>query len=234
MDYISIIFNQAQNVQGRDGQMRKLGLGTMATIAVLTVAGCSSPALDSEPAPSAEETVTQETAMPQEEQAGAGESEPEAVGDEQVALTMTGEEVILTALMGPDGEYAAAASYLAVLEEYGQVEPYATIYEAELRHADALIRQLERLGAEVPENPYLGQIAAPADLQSAAEAWAEGEVLNVELYDYLLTMTDDEQLIKVLNNLRSASLDSHLPAFEAAAENGGTLDHNFEAGASSN
>ena len=214
--------------------MRKLVLGTMATIAVLTLAGCSSPALDSEPAPSAEETVTQETAMPQEEQAAAGESEPEAVENEQVVLTMTGEEVILAALMGPDGEYAAAASYLAVLEEYGQVEPYATIYEAELRHADALIRQLERLGAEVPENPYLGQIAAPADLQSAAEAWAEGEVLNVELYDYLLTMTDDEQLIKVLNNLRSASLDSHLPAFEAAAENGGTLDDNFEAGARSN
>lgn len=234
MDYISIIFNQAQSVQGRDGQMRKLVLGTMATIAVLTLAGCSSPALDSEPAPSAEETVTQETAMPQEEQAAAGESEPEAVENEQVALTMTGEEVILAALMGPDGEYAAAASYLAVLEEYGQVEPYATIYEAELRHADALIRQLERLGAEVPENPYLGQIAAPADLQSAAEAWAEGEVLNVELYDYLLTMTEDEQLIKVLNNLRSASLDSHLPAFEAAAENGGTLDDNFEAGARSN
>ena len=234
MDYISIIFNQAQNVQGRDGQMRKLVLGTMATIAVLTVAGCSSPALDSEPAPSAEETVTQETAEPQEEQAAAEDSEPEAAENEQVALTMTGEEVILAALMGPDGEYAAAASYLAVLEEYGQVEPYATIYEAELRHADALIRQLERLGAEVPENPYLGQIAAPADLQSAAEAWAEGEVLNVELYDYLLTMTDDEQLIKVLNNLRSASLDSHLPAFEAAAENGGTLDDNFEAGARSN
>lgn len=234
MDYISIIFNQAQSVHGRDGQMRKLVLGTMATIAVLTLAGCSSPALDSEPAPSAEETVTQETAMPQEEQAAAGESEPEAVENEQVVLTMTGEEVILAALMGPDGEYAAAASYLAVLEEYGQVEPYATIYEAELRHADALIRQLERLGAEVPENPYLGQIAAPADLQSAAEAWAEGEVLNVELYDYLLTMTDDEQLIKVLNNLRSASLDSHLPAFEAAAENGGTLDDNFEAGARSN
>ena len=214
--------------------MRKLVLGTMATIAVLTMAGCSSPALDSESAPSAEETVTQETAQPQEEQAAAEESEAEAAEDEQVGLTMTGEEVILAALMGPDGEYAAAASYLAVLEEYGQVEPYATIYEAELRHADALIRQLERLGAEVPENPYLGQIAAPADLQSAAEAWAEGEVLNVELYDYLLTMTDDEQLIKVLNNLRSASLDSHLPAFEAAAENGGTLDDNFEAGASSN
>jgi hypothetical protein len=126
--------------------------------------------------------------------------------------------------MGPDGEYAAAASYLAVLEEYGDVEPYATIYEAELRHDDALIRQLERLGVDVPENPYLGQIAAPEDLESAARAWAEGEVANVELYDALLAQTDDAQLSKVLNNLRSASLDSHLPAFEAAAANGGTLD----------
>ena len=138
--------------------------------------------------------------------------------------SMTSEEIILAALMGPDGEYAAAASYLAVLDAYGDVEPYATIYSAELRHADALIRQLERLGVEVPENPYLGQIQAPADLEAAALAWAEGEVLNIELYDYLLTKTDDTQLTKVLNNLRSASLDSHLPAFEAAAENGGTLD----------
>ena len=126
--------------------------------------------------------------------------------------------------MGPDGEYAAAASYEAVLDRYGDVEPYATIYEAELRHIDALIRQLERLGVEVPENPYTGKIEAPADLKTAAEAWAEGEILNVELYDFLLTQTDNEQLLRVLNNLRRASLESHLPAFERAAANGGTLD----------
>ncbi len=112
----------------------------------------------------------------------------------------------------------------SLLEEFGDVEPYATIYEAELRHADALVNQLERIGAEVPENPYIGQIAAPADLQAAAQAWAEGEVANAELYDKLLSLTDDPQLVKVLNNLRSASLDSHLPAFEEAAENGGVLD----------
>ena len=127
------------------------------------------------------------------------------------------------ALMGPDGEYAALASYQAVLDEYGQVEPYATIMAAEARHADALIRQLDRLGVDAPENPYLGLIEAPADLETAAEAWAEGEVLNVELYDQLIADAESEQVIKVFNNLRSASLDSHLPAFELAAENGGVL-----------
>lgn len=129
------------------------------------------------------------------------------------------------ALMGPEGEFAALASYQAVLDEYGDVEPYATIMEAEARHADALIRQLERMGVDAPtENPYLGLIAAPADLTTAAAAWAEGEVANVELYDRLLAEATDEGLIRVFENLRRASAEQHLPAFEKAAENGGTLD----------
>lgn len=136
---------------------------------------------------------------------------------------MTDTEIVLAALMGPDGEYAAAASYEAVLNEYGMVEPYATIYQAELRHIDALIRQLEKLGVEVPANPYTGKIKAPGDLVTAATAWAEGEILNVELYDALIKKTSNENLLKVLGNLRRASLDSHLPAFQLAAKNGGTL-----------
>ena len=208
--------------------MRKLIPLAVAGLTLVGLAGCA-PA----ESVSTETTATQSAA----ESADATETDTVTEGVEStetavtetetaapVVTSMTSEEVILAALMGPEGEYAAAASYLAVLDAYGDVEPYATIYSAELRHADALIRQLERLGVEVPENPYLGQIQAPADLETAALAWAEGEILNIELYDYLLTMTDDAQLTKVLNNLRSASLDSHLPAFEAAAENGGTLD----------
>ena len=121
------------------------------------------------------------------------------------------------ALMGSDGEYAAAASYDAVLQKYGSVEPYATIYAAELRHVDALIRQLENAGVTVPENPYSGKLTAPDNLTGAAEAWAEGEVLNVEMYDTLLAKSTDANLTKVLNNLRNASLNSHLPLFEKAS-----------------
>lgn len=126
--------------------------------------------------------------------------------------------------MSPVGEYAAAASYLAVLDSFGMVEPYATILEGELRHIDALTRQLERAGVEVPENPYIGVVVAPADLQAAAEAWAAGEVLNVALYDELISQADGSRLVQVLGNLRRASLESHLPLFEAAAAAGGTLD----------
>lgn len=124
--------------------------------------------------------------------------------------------------MAPDGEYAAAAAYDAVIGQFGEVEPYTSIREAELRHISALQRQLERLGVEVPDDPWAGTIPAPADLQTAAEAWADGEIANIALYDRLAEQAaGDEQLLRVFGNLRAASQDRHLPAFEAAAANGG-------------
>ena len=220
--------------------MRVIKTAAVLSITALALVGCttfSPQALDSESL-----ETSSETSLPQESTSSSAETETEpteageqetAIGEQEASSEQSYEEelgeltdvdVLLAALMGPDGEYAALASYQAVLDEYGQVEPYATILQAESRHADALIRQLERLGVDVPENPYLGEIAAPADLQTAAEAWAEGEILNVELYDYLITQTDNSQILKVLGNLRRASLESHLPAFQAAAENGGTLE----------
>ena len=136
-------------------------------------------------------------------------------------------DALLEALTGPDGEYAAYAMYTAVIDTYGDVEPYVTIREAEARHISALERQLDKYGIEYPtENSYLGIVEAPARLQEAAIAWAEGEVLNVELYDRLIAtipVSSYPDIVRVLNNLRSASLDAHLPAFQAAADNGGTL-----------
>jgi hypothetical protein len=181
-------------------------------ITTVILAGCSAPVM--------EEPTTDPTESSESSTSPSTETE---TSDPVIKDVMTDTEIVLAALMGPDGEYAAAASYLAVLDKYGSVEPYQTIYQAELRHIDALIRQLERQGEVVPENPYLGKITAPEDLVSAAEAWAIGEVLNVELYDQLISKTDNENLLKVLGNLRSASLDSHLPAFELAAQGDGTL-----------
>lgn len=128
------------------------------------------------------------------------------------------------ALAGPTGEYAAEASYAAVLEKFGQVEPYVTIHAQELRHIQALTRQLQRLGAEVPDNPWTGTIPAPESLKAAAEAWAQGEVDNVALYDTLAADVDGDRLLtRVFANLRRASQDCHLPMFQAAAAGDGTL-----------
>ncbi|GGG50131.1 hypothetical protein GCM10011374_10760 [Kocuria dechangensis] len=135
------------------------------------------------------------------------------------------------ALMSPDGEYKASAEYQAVIDEFGPVEPYVSIQAAEERHIDALTRQLERLGVEVPPNPYTGTISAPADLQAAADAWAAEEVDNVALYDRLLAeVSGDTALTRVFTNLRRASQEVHLPVFEAAAANGGQLTREQMAG----
>jgi hypothetical protein len=205
---------------------KKIALLSTLILSTLVLAGCATAPTETEdtattPTPTSEAT---ESATPAPTESESQESE-ESTEDTKpvIKAKMTDTEIVLAALMGPEGEYAAAASYEAVLDKYGQVEPYATIYLAELRHIDALTRQLQKLGEPVPSNPYTGKITAPKDLTTAAEAWAEGEILNVELYDDLIAKTDNANLLRVLGNLRRASLESHLPAFELAAENGGTL-----------
>ena len=197
-------------------QLRKVLTLIAATLLVGTLASCSMADGEINVDPTKVATVTKEIvpALPEIPVIDITTGAPAAGTNEAIAWE---------ALMGPDGEYAAAASYAAVLDKYGQVEPYATIYQAELKHVDALIKQLDRAGIVAPANPYMGKIEAPADLTTAAQAWAEGEILNVEMYDVLIAQSTDTNLTKVLNNLRSASLDSHLPMFELAAANGGTL-----------
>jgi len=141
--------------------------------------------------------------------------------------TLSGEakEAILEALTGPEGEYAAYAMYTAVIEKFGEVEPCVSIREAEARHIEALKRLLDKYGVAYPEeNPYLGKVPTPERLEDAARAWAEGEVKNVAMYDQLLAaVADHPDAVRVFEHLRRASQERHLPAFQAAAESGGTL-----------
>ena len=140
-------------------------------------------------------------------------------------LSDEAKQAILEALTGPEGEYAAYAMYTAVIEKFGAVEPYVSIREAEARHIEALKRLLEKYGVDYPaENPYLGNVPAPESLEAAARAWAEGEIKNVAMYDRLLPLVQDyPDIVRVFENLRRASLEVHLPCFEAAAERGGSL-----------
>jgi len=140
------------------------------------------------------------------------------------ALSEEAKQAILEALTGPEGEYAAYAMYNAVIEKFGEVEPYVSIRQAEERHIQSLQRILDRYGIEYPENPYLGKVPAPETLEDAAKAWAEGEIKNVAMYDRLLPLVKDyPDVVQVFENLRWASQEKHLPAFQLAAENGGML-----------
>lgn len=141
------------------------------------------------------------------------------------AANTKAERAAWEALVGPDGEYAALATYDAIIAKFGEVEPYVSIRQAEERHAAALERQLQRMGVAVPaSNPYEGKITAPDSLLAAAKTGAKAEIANVDLYDDLIAdAKGDSRLQRVFTNLQRASRDHHLPAHELAAEGDGTL-----------
>lgn len=112
-------------------------------------------------------------------------------------------------------EYTAMNTYQAIMAELGEIQPFSRIARSEQQHVNALIRVAERFGVEVPENA-----GAIADIEwtTFAEACQLGvtfEQMDADLYDELLPNTTNPALIRVYTNLQRASLNNHLPAFEA-------------------
>ena len=134
------------------------------------------------------------------------------------------EQALTLALMGPDGEYAVYAEYAAIIQKYGEVQPYASIIKSEECHIAALKRHFVMRSLAVPENPYIGKFEAPATLKAAAEAGVAAEQQNVALYDELLQQVKDQpDLVQVFTHLQWASREHHLPAYEAAVAKDGQL-----------
>lgn len=111
-------------------------------------------------------------------------------------------------------EYKAEATYLQVIEDFGEVKPFTNIIGAEQNHAVKLIVLLEKYDLEVPENTYIGTIESYASVQEACNMGVQAEIANVELYDQLLSSTEREDILRIYRALRRASQENHLPAFE--------------------
>jgi len=149
---------------------------------------------------------------------GAGNGWWKSCAATQSVLPIAVQEAVLEALVGPEGEYAAYATYAAILEEYGKVSPFANIIESEAKHIDALKQILDRYGVPYPtENPYLGNIKAPDSLGEAAQAGVDAEIANVALYEgQLAAVADYPDILEVFVNLQAASQEQHLSAFQRA------------------
>ena len=120
------------------------------------------------------------------------------------------EQILLDAL---DDERKAEATYAAVIEKFGPVRPFVNIISAERRHAAAVENQMDRLGFEIPENPWQEGVDAPASLAIACEQAVQAEIENVALYERLIPLITDSGVRHVFERLRDASRDNHLPAF---------------------
>jgi len=66
-----------------------------------------------------------------------------------------------------DDEYHAIETYEQVLADFGEVQPFSHIREAEARHIEALSELFVRYGLRKPENPWPGKVERYASLQEA-------------------------------------------------------------------
>jgi len=112
-------------------------------------------------------------------------------------------------------EYGAMNLYNSVIDQFGDVSPFSLIARSEQQHANVLIRLAEKYGLTPPSNPGLSTpqvFATPAD---ACQAGVDAEIADAGLYDKLAPNVTHPDILQVFNNLKNASLNSHLPAFDA-------------------
>ncbi len=111
-------------------------------------------------------------------------------------------------------EYGALNLYQSAIAQVGNVYPFSYIVSSEQQHINALIRQANKYGVAVPANPGLAAQPTFATVAQACQAGVNAEIADAALYDTLKPVTTHSDLLQVYNNLQSASLNSHLPAFQ--------------------
>lgn len=124
-----------------------------------------------------------------------------------------------------DDEYRAFATFEQVLADFGEVQPFNNILEAEGRHIEALRTLFARYGLSIPENPWPGKVDRYSSLQAACEAGVAAEIANAEIYQRLPQSTERPDILTLFRNLHDASQQRHLPAFQRCAQGSASSGH---------
>lgn len=120
-------------------------------------------------------------------------------------------------------ERHAEAFYSAVMAKFGQARPFSNIIKAEQQHEAMLIGLYQTYDIAVPPNDYAaGTLAAPETLAVACKIGVEAEIANRDLYDAMLlpAVAAYPDITRVMQRLRDASEENHLPAFQRCAHHG--------------
>ena len=120
-------------------------------------------------------------------------------------------------MMALQDEYKAWSVYDQVVADHGAAWPFTNIQRAEENHIAALVTLFDRYGLSVPVNTWAGNVPHFDTLAEACEAGVQAEIENAVLYDELLSMVDNPDIIRVFTALQQASQTKHLPAFERCA-----------------
>lgn len=74
--------------------------------------------------------------------------------------------------------------------------------------------QANKYGVTVPANPGMAAQPSFTTLARACQAGVNAEIADAALFDTLKPVTTHTDLLLIYNKLQSASLNSHLPAFQ--------------------
>jgi hypothetical protein len=140
-----------------------------------------------------------------------------AVGPDDGSLTDLSASEIKALHLALEDECKAWSTYDQVIADFGKVRPFTNIRRADENHIAALVALFQRYGLAVPINDWPGNVATFDTLDQACEAGVQAEIDNAALYDQLVSMVDNPDIVQVFTALQQASQDQHLPAFEQCA-----------------
>jgi hypothetical protein len=128
--------------------------------------------------------------------------------------TLTGE--VRTALdRSIQDEYRSEMTYQGVVNDLGQPLPFVNVLAAEQRHSATIAGLFTRYGLSAPANAWtVATVPHYGTVGEACRAAATAERANIAMYDELLGLVLPSDVRQAFTNLRVASLQNHLPAFE--------------------
>lgn len=111
-------------------------------------------------------------------------------------------------------ERRARTFYTQVMTRFGRVVPFVNIERAEGRHEQMVINLMKLHSVPVNNQPPTGVPTVPDTLVECRAIAAQAERDNIAMYDDFLNRVTHADIRRVFENLRAASLNNHLPAFE--------------------
>jgi hypothetical protein len=112
-------------------------------------------------------------------------------------------------------EYRSETTYQGVVNDLGPLLPFVNVLTAEQRHSLTIAQLFTRHGLTVPPSAWsLGTVPHYSTTTDACRAAAAAERANVAMYDELLRLDLPTDVRQAFTNVRAASLENHVPAFD--------------------
>lgn len=178
---------------------------------VLALTACS-PSAHEPPASQNEPTTEQSAAVDPVEESAAPEKSSKLPDSVIAALN----EAL-------DDERRVRAFYEAVMQVHGERRPFSNIIHAEVRHSDALLAIYDRYAITPPDDTHSpDDFEVPDSFSEACQMGVDSEIANAAMYEHLIVAAQDyPDIVATFEQLRWASQERHLPAFQRHASGAG-------------